>query len=322
MVQAREVDRQDRTRGTKRGPGRSRGLAPAPRVIIAFIAPALALYSVIFVYPVLSALGNSFFQWSGTARGAFSLFDNYETIFGLQPYAGQFFTALGNNGVFFVGTMILQNGTGLVLAFVLNRTLAGKRLFQTVISLPYLMSALVIGYAWSMILSPRFGVLNAVLGMLGIDGPAWLGEPSLIMPILILINSWQWCGVPMLIFGAALAGIPHEQIEAARTDGASAPRIAFGVQLPQLVPALSMITVLTLIGSFNLFDLVYAIGGTSGGIGGAADVLGTLFYRISFSNSPNAIGLSGALSMVQLVLILALTVVAQRLFAALSRRYE
>ncbi|MGM7678659.1 carbohydrate ABC transporter permease [Microbacterium sp. A94] len=306
-----------RTRKRGRGP-----LAPRPLTLLIFVAPALIFFLAMFGYPIVAALGNAFFAWSGTTRGDFLGLQNFAAIFTLQPYASQMFTALGNNLYFFVGTMILQNGVGLALAFLLNRTLAGKRFFQTVISVPYLMSALVVGYAWSMILSPHFGILNSLLGLIGIDGPVWLGDPDLIMPILIVINSWQWCGVPMLIFGAALSAIPHEQIEAARIDGASWWRTARSIQMPQLLPSFSIITVLTLIGSFNLFDLVYAIGGVSGGIGGAADVLGTLFFRISFSNDPNAIGLSGALSMVQLLLILAATVVTQRLFAGLARRYE
>lgn len=305
----------------RRTVNRRRGLrSPSPVTIAVFVAPALLFYAVLFLYPIGAALTNGFFSWAGTARGPFAGFDNFTVLFSLEPYSSQLSRALLNNLYFFVGTMIVQNGIGLILAFLLNRIRAGRRFFQTVFSVPYLMSALVIGYAWGMLLSPQFGVVNAVLGVFGVEPIAWLGTPALIMPLLILINSWQWCGVPMLIFGAGLAAIPDEQIEAARVDGASELRIARSIQFPHLIPALSIVTILTLIGSLNLFDLVYAIGGTSGGVGGAADVIGTLFYRISFSNSPNAMGLSGAFSLLQLVLTLLLTVGTQIVFRRLERR--
>ncbi len=305
------------SRGGRRGTRRS----PLPLVILAFIGPALLLYGVVFLYPVGAAMTNGFFDWAGTRRGDFVGFENFVTLMGLEPYASQFLRAVTNNIVFFVGTMIVQNGVGLILAFLLHGALRGKRFFQTIISVPYLMSALVIGYAWSMLLSPSFGSINAILGFFGVEPIAWLGTPSLIMPLLILINAWQWIGVTMLIFGAGLAAIPHEQIEAARVDGASSFRIARSIQLPQLMPSVTIVTILTLIGCFNLFDLVFAVGGSSGGVGGAADVMGTLFYRLSFSNSPNAFGLSGAFSLVQLILIVGVTVGAQVGLRRLQRRY-
>jgi raffinose/stachyose/melibiose transport system permease protein len=305
-----------------RGGRSSTQRSPHPFVILSFLAPALALYGVIFLWPVALAMTNGFFSWAGTARQSFVGFDNFVTLVGLEPYASEFSRALLNNLVFFVGTMLVQNGVGLILAFLLVGSIRGKRFFQTVISVPYLMSALVIGYAWSMMLSPRFGSLNALLELFGIEPIAWLGTPGLVMPILILINAWQWIGVTMLIFGAGLAGIPAEPLEAARLDGASSLRIAWSIQLPQLVPSVAIVTILTLIGCFNVFDLVFAIGGSSGGVGGGADVMGTLFYRLSFSNSPNAYGLSGAFSLIQLILILVVTVGAQRIFRRIERRFS
>ncbi|MGC4152844.1 MAG: sugar ABC transporter permease [Propionicimonas sp.] len=304
------------------GGRRSTRRSPRAVVVAAFLGPALLLYGLIFLYPVAAAMTNGFFDWTGTARREFVGLANFATLMGLEPYASQFFRAVTNNLVFFIGTMVVQNGVGLVLAFLLNNNLRGKRFFQTVISVPYLMSALVIGYAWSMLLSPRFGAVNALLGLFGVEPIAWLGTPALVMPLLILINAWQWIGVTMLIFGAGLVAIPAEQIEAARVDGASSFRVAWSIQLPQLISSVSIVTILTLIGCFNLFDLVFAIGGSAGGVGGAADVMGTLFYRLSFSNSPNAFGLSGAFSLVQLVLILVATIGAQRLFRRLERRYS
>lgn len=302
---------------------RRRGVISRPplRTILLFVGPALLLYIVIFLYPIITAFANSLFRWEGIARGPFVGIDNYRALFSIQPYANEFFSALSNNFIFFIGTMVAQNGAGLLLALAVNRSIQGRRLFQTIFAMPYLMSALVIGYAWGMILSPQFGALNALLRGIGLQGHAWLGDPSLMMPILIIINAWQWCGAPMLIFGAALAGISQEHIEAAQLDGARYWRVVRSIQLPQIIPAFSIVTILTAVGTFNLFDLVYAIGGSSGGPGGAGDVLGTLFYRISFGNDLNSIGLSGALSLVQFVIIMAVTIAIRQGLTAANRRY-
>ncbi len=296
--------------------------APSTWVVLAFVGPGLVFFGIFFLGPIAAAMTNGFFEWSGTVRGRFSWVENFVALFSLEPYASQVGRALWHNLVFFIGTMFLQNGVGLILAFLLHRIRAGRRLFQTILSLPYLMSALVIGYAWGMLLSPQFGFVNGVLRAFGLPAPAWLGTPELVMPLLIIINAWQWVGVPMLIFGAGLAAIPEEQLEAARTDGAGPLRIARSVQLPQLIPSLSIVTVLTVIGTLNQFDLIYAIGGTAGGVGGAADMIGTLFYRVSFSNAPNAYGLSGAFSFMQLVLTLAVTIGTQAVFRRLHERYS
>lgn len=300
---------------------RAAHLIPSRWTISAFVGPALLLYSLVFLVPIAIALSNSLFSWEGIARSGFVWFDNFARLFVLQPYAAQFGNALMNNLVFLVGAMVLQNGIGLLLAFALNRTLPGKRLFQTLISAPYLMSALVIGYAWAMILSAHFGALNAILDIFGIAPVAWLGTPSLAMPILIVVNAWQWAGVAMLIFGAGLATIDHQIVEAARIDGASTVRIGWSIELPLLMPSISVVTLLTVIGAINVFDLVYAFGGSSGGIGGAADVIGTLFYRVSFGNDLNANGLSGALSVLQLALTLLLAILTQRSLSRIQRRF-
>ncbi|MGP5268560.1 carbohydrate ABC transporter permease [Brachybacterium alimentarium] len=293
-------------------------------MILAFFAPGLALYAVVLLYPIASALSYSFFQWNGVARAGFSGLANYKAVLTLSPYGQQFQHAALNNAAFFVGTLILQGAGGLLLALALTRMRRLRRLAQTVIAMPYLMSSLVIGYVWAMILSPQWGPVNAVLRAAGLDQLAlpWLGEPKLLMPITVLINTWQWVGAGMLIFGAALAGVPEEQIEAAQIDGAGFWRRFFSVQLPQILTSVDVYVVLIFIGAMNVFDLVYAVGGgSSGGPGGAIDVLQTLFYRIAFSGGQNALGLSGALSMLILILTLTFTVAIRAVFASLRRRY-
>ncbi len=283
-------------------------------MLAAFLLPALVLYSVFVVYPLFSALQYSLFDWAGTARRGFVGLDNFVALFTTFPLDEQLVSAFGHNVVFFVGTMLIQNTLGLTFAVLLYRKRITRRVFQTLYTLPYLVSPLVVGYLWVLMLRPQFGVLNAAFDAVGLESfsQPWLGDPDTALPVVILINAWQWVGFPMLLFGAALASIPEEYDAAARVDGAGPWRAFRHVTLPLLTPALGTVTVLTFIGSFNLFALAYAVGGSKGDPAGAIDVLGLVFYRTAFEGGVNAIGLSSALAVLMFVFIFGIALVANR----------
>lgn len=291
-----------------------RASAPPPWVLVVFVAPALVLYTVFIVYPLFSALQYSFFDWKGTARGEFAGWSNFTDLFTTYPLDEQLLRAFLHNGVFFVGTMAVQNTLGLLFAVLLHRRRFGKRLFQTLYTLPYMVSPIVVGYLWVLMLRPEFGALNALLDTVGLDALArpWLGDPNTSLATVILINAWQWLGFPMLLFGAALAAIPDEYDDAARVDGATGWRAFRHITLPLLTPALGTVAVLTFIGNFNVFGLVYAIGGSQGGPAGSTDVLGLLFYRTAFQGGLNAVGLSSALAVLMFIFIFGTAVAANR----------
>ncbi|MGH1565194.1 carbohydrate ABC transporter permease [Mumia sp. DW29H23] len=282
--------------------------------ILVFCTPAFALYTVFVVAPLVTAFVYGLFTWNGTQPSGFVGVDNYREILTRYPVNEQIATALWHNVVFFLGTMLIQNTIGLGLALLLFRNPWGKRLFQTLFSMPFLISPLIVGYLWSLLLSPTFGPINAILEGVGLESWArpWLGEPGTALPVLVLVNAWQWVGGPVLIFGAALGGIPRELEEAASLDGASAARTFWSVRLPLLMPAVGVITVLTFIGCFNIFDLPYALGGSGGGPAGSMDVLGLLFYRTAFEGGTNAIGESSALAVLIFVLIFGIAIGLER----------
>lgn len=306
-----------------RGHGQRRLGTPSVALRVVFFLPALLLYGGVYLYPIVSSMTYSFYSWVGITRGDFVGLDNYRRVLSLQPYADQLAAAVLHNLWFFVGTMVLQGGLGLLLALALYRQVRLRRFFQTVYSMPYLMSSLVVGYVWTLLLAPQWGAVNAALTAVGLSDwtRPWLGDPQAIMWVLIVVNCWQWVGAGMLIFGAALGGVPDEQIEAARVDGAGYWQVVRSIQLPQLVPAFHVYTILMFIGAFNVFELVYAVGGSAGGPAGAADMLGTLFYRISFGKSLNALGLSGAMSVLMLGMVLGATGVLTIGFERLRRKY-
>jgi raffinose/stachyose/melibiose transport system permease protein len=288
--------------------------APPFPILAAFLAPALVLYSVFVVYPLFSALQYSLFDWTGTVRRGFVGLDNFVALFTTFPLDEKLTRAFGHNVVFFLGTMLIQNTLGLAFAVLLYKRRMTKRVFQTLFTLPYLVSPLVVGYLWVLMLRPQLGVLNAMFDAVGLESMSqpWLGDPDTALPVVILINAWQWVGFPMLLFGAALASIPEEYEAAARVDGASAWQVFSRITFPLLTPALGTVTVLTFIGSFNLFALAYAVGGSQGDPAGSIDVLGLVFYRTAFEGGVNAIGLSSALAVLMFVFIFGVALVANR----------
>lgn len=282
------------------------------RTAAAFLAPAFVLYTLFMIYPLVSALQYSMFEWRGTAQGDFIGLGNFVELATRVPLNANVVRAFGHNAAFFAGTMLVQNTLGLLFAVLLLRRRAGKRFLQTAFTLPFLLSPLVVGYLWSLILNPTFGPVNAVLRGVGLEQFAlpWLGNPTTALPVVILVNAWQWIGFPMMLFGAGLVGIPEEYEQAARVDGANAWQSFRKVTLPLLTPVIGTVSVLTFIGNFNIFGLVYAMGGSRGRPAGSTDVLGLLFYRTAFEGGVDAIGVASALAVVMFVFIFGVSLLA------------
>lgn len=284
-----------------------------------FVLPAFLLYTIFTVYPLLSALADSFWRWEGTARAGFAGAGNFRGLFTTFPLNQQLWPAFWHTMAFFAGTMVVQNTFGLLIAVLLVELPVARRFLRTVYTVPYLIGGLVVGYLWSLLLSPTFGPLNAALHGIGLDSLArpWLGDPATALPVVILVNAWQYLGFPVLLFGAALAGLPVEYAEAARVDGANTGQRFFRVTLPQLLPSIGVVSILTFIGSMNTFELVYSLEGAQGnqptGPGGATDVLGLIFYRIAFQEGgANAIGQSSALAVLLFLFTFGIAVLANR----------
>ncbi|WP_285705426.1 sugar ABC transporter permease [Microtetraspora sp. NBRC 16547] len=320
MVQAGELSA-PRRRAARTGAGRR--YVPRWRVLAVFLLPALLLYSVFMIYPLVSALDYSFFKWRGIRQMGFAGLDNYRDLLSIYPYDQQLWRAFAHNALFFVGTMVIQNTVGLLFALLLFQYGRGRRFLQAAFTTPYLVDPLVVGYLWSLLLNPTFGPVNALLEAVGLDSWAlpWLGDTRTALPIVILVNAWQWVGFPMLLFSAALAGIPAEYHEAARVDGASAWQAFRRVTLPLLTPAIGVVSVLTFIGNFNAFGLVYAMAGSTGSPAGSTDVLGLLFYRVAFvEGGVEAIGRSSALAVLMFVFIFGVSLLATSYFRRRERR--
>ncbi len=287
---------------THKGVGQA---APPWPTLVAFLLPAFLLYTIFMVWPLFQSLIFSGFEFRGLSRGDFVGLANFRELFTRFPLNEQLPRAFLHNISFFIGTMVIQNTLGLLFALLLHRSRFGKRFFQTVYTVPYLISPLVVGYLWALMLNPLFGPVNQILKAIGLDSLArpWLGDPSTAFPAIILVNAWMWVGFPMLLFAAGLTNIGEDLREAAKIDGASAWQVFRRIELPLLTPVIGIVTVLTFIGNFNAFGIVWALGGVNGGPAGSTDVLGLVFYRTAFRGGVDAFGLASALAVLMFVFI-------------------
>ncbi len=255
-----------------------------PRLHIAvFLAPAVIVYTAVMIVPLAETLRLSFFA-GGTNHPAFAGLANFRLLFFDDRWAPQFWNALRDNVYFFVIQMI-QNPIGLALAALLALPrLRGGAFYRTAIFVPTLLSFVIVGFGWKLILSPLWGVAPALLKLAGLGTlfAPFLGRASSALTTLACISVWQYVGVPMMLCYAALISIPEEIIDAAEVDGIVGIEQFFRVKLPLIWPTIGMISILTFVGNFNAFDLVYVTQGALAGPNYSTDIFGTFLYRTFF----------------------------------------
>ena len=253
-----------------------------PFHIVVFLAPALFIYTLFMIYPLADSLRLSFISGD---TGAFAGLQNYITLFTNALWSERFWGALRNNAIFFVIHMLVQNPIGLMLAALLTRrTLRWTKTYRTLLFMPTMLSVVIIGFIWQLILSPLWGVAEGFMTWLGIEAlfAPWLGLENSALITLALISVWQFIGIPMMLFYAALLGIPEELIEAATVDGASTWTVFWQIKFPLILPTVGIVGILTFVGNFNAFDLIYSVKGASAGPNFSTDIMGTLFFRTFF----------------------------------------
>ena len=256
-----------------------------PLHIVVFLAPAVVIYTVFMIYPLLDSIRLSFYSLDETGLPYFDGFKNYFTLFNDPNWSGAFWNAFWNNIILFAIHMLVQNPIGLLLAACLSLpVLKGRHIYRTAIFLPTMLSVVIIGFIWQLILSPLWGVAETLMdfvGLAGFFGP-WLGEKGTALVTVSLISVWQFVGIPMMLIYAALLSIPEDLTEAATIDGARHWQVFWRIKLPLILPTLGIVSILTFVANFNAFDLIYAIKGGRAGPDFATDIMGTFFYRTFF----------------------------------------
>ena len=255
-----------------------------PVHILVFLAPAVLLYTLFMVFPLINSLRLSFYEIGPQNQQTFAGLQNYVKLFTNDNFAPYFWRALRNNFVFFAIHMLVQNSIALLLAALLSEGGSVRNFFRTVIFLPTVLSVVIIGFIWQLILNPLWGVAESMLEAVGLGswfGP-WLGKPESALITVSLISVWQFVGIPMILFYAALIGIPDELMEAARVDGATSWDTFWHIKFPLILPTVGIVAILTFVGNFNAFDLIYTMKGANAGPEFSTDIMGTLFYRVFY----------------------------------------
>jgi raffinose/stachyose/melibiose transport system permease protein len=256
-----------------------------PSHVIVFLAPATIIYTLFMIYPLVDSLRLSLFATNDQGIEVFAGLQNFVTLLSNELWAPRFWGAFKNNLVFFAIHMLVQNPIGLLLAALLsNHRLRGKAFYRTILFMPTILSFVIVGFIWQLMLSPLWGIARDILEFvrLGDLFQPWLGLESSALITLSFISVWQFVGIPMMLIYAALIAIPDELIEAAFVDGATAWNVFWRIKFPLILPTLGIVAILTFVGNFNAFDLVYTTQGVLAGPNFSTDLLGTLFYRTFF----------------------------------------
>jgi multiple sugar transport system permease protein len=274
----------------------------------AFVAPNLAAIAVFMLFPLGFSLYMSFQKWDLFTPAKFVGLANFRHLFTDDPL---FATALRNTAVYTIGTLVPAVLISLVVAALLNRKLKGISVFRAVVFVPLAVSSVVTAVMWQYMFNTDDGLLNTMLGRVGIGPVPWLLDPGWAMVSLCMVSVWKSVPFATVVLLAAMQGVPHTLYEAARIDGASATRQFISITVPLIRGALSFVVVITIINAFQAFDQVYVLTGGHGGHETGTYVLGIMLFQHAFTFLD--FGYASALAWVMFAILLGLTLLQLRL---------
>ncbi|MBV9721672.1 MAG: sugar ABC transporter permease [Mycobacterium sp.] len=272
-----------------------------------FVTPNLAAVAVFMLFPLGFSLYMSLQNWDLFRPARFVGLANYRSLFTGDPL---FIIALRNTVVYTVGTVVPTVLVSLAVAGVLNRQVKGIGIFRTIIFLPLAVSSVVMAVVWQFVFNTNNGLLNIMLGWIGIGPIPWLVDPKWAMSALCMVSVWRSVPFATVILLAAMQGVPDNLYEAARLDGAGELRQFVSITVPLIRGAVSFVVVISIIHAFQAFDLVYVLTGRNGGPETATYVLGIMLFQHAFTFLE--FGYAAALAWVMFAILLALTVMQLR----------
>jgi multiple sugar transport system permease protein len=271
-----------------------------------FISPWLIGFIVFFVGPIIASFVLSFTSWNIVGAPEWVGLDNYRTIFTADA---RFIKSVQVTVTYAAFYLPLEVVCGIGLAVLMNRKLRGIGIFRTLYYMPYVVPQVAAALVWVWMLNARYGVVNTVLGWVGISGPNWLGSPAYVLTSMVIIALWG-VGGSAIIYLAGLQNIPEVFYEAATVDGANAVQKFFRITLPLLSPTIFFQVVLGLIGVFQTFTPAYIAAGANGG-----PLQSGLFYMLYLYNRGFVtlrMGYASALAWILTAFILVVTIIVMR----------
>ncbi|MGU3411157.1 carbohydrate ABC transporter permease [Microbacterium sp. M1A1_1b] len=279
------------------------------RVEIALLAgPATIMFVGFVILPVVLAAYYGFYKWQGYGTPTdFVGLDNYKIIFTDPDFRG----VLAHNAFIVIGSLLVQGPIAIILALLLNQRIKGRGLIRVLIFVPYVISEVIVGTGWSLMLSTS-GAVNDLLQAVGLGAfrSDWLSNPDIAIWTLLAIISWKYIGFAVILFLAGLQSIPEELFEAAQLDGAGYWQIQRRITLPLLGPTIRIWAFLSIIGSLQLFDLVYIIWGQY--IASTAGTSTMATYMVANGRNSGNYGYGNAVAVVIFLISLVIALVYQR----------
>ncbi|WP_412097989.1 carbohydrate ABC transporter permease [Halobacillus litoralis] len=292
-----------RSRSQSRSVSKSHNNWKKNLTILAFIAPAFIVYAVYVLYPIYSTFNYSLYEWDGMSEMTFVGLQNYVQLFN----DAVFWTALTNNTWVVLTSVFVQIPLGLIMALMLFAPIRGIRLMNSVYFFPFLMSTVAIGLLWVLMYDPINGVVNQFINVFGFENVAWLSEGNTAIFAVLLVIVWQFAPFYMILFKAAIVGVPEELYEAAEIDGANTITKFVHITLPMLMPTIVSSSILAIVGSLKAFDIFYIM--TGGGPNHNTEIMGTYMFKQAFVNFN--MGYASAIAFLMFFIALIVTIIIQ-----------
>ena len=292
---------------TDRPTGRARRRALHWLTAAGFQLPALVLFMGLVLLPMLFALYAAFFRWGGFGMPSDYIGgENFTRLFQDDVFLGDLWRCL----VLVVLSLAIQLPFALAMAVLLNQRMRGRAVYRMLFFAPYVLSEAITGILFGMIFAPDDGFADQVLGKVGLEGLGgeWFADPSTVMATVFLVMTWKYFGFHMMLYLAGLLAVPRELTEAALIDGASAWQRFRNVTLPLLAPTLRISVFLAVIGSIQLFDLVWVT--TAGGPDHHSETMAVTMFQYGFKRYQ--VGYASAISVVMFGISLVFALAYQR----------
>lgn len=277
-------------------------------IITLYVLPALLLILILIYIPIILTGYYGLMDWDGIGAKTFIGLDNY-----IQLMKDKMFWTSTYHSVLLAVFSAISLIAYLVISLILASKIKGAGLLRKIYLIPMLLSSVAIAQLWLKIFDPTNGMLNKLLEMFGVvNTPIWLADPNLVLYSIFIPIVWQYAGFYIIIYYAALKGVPDEIIEAAKIDGATPFQIAYKIKLPLIAPVIKVTIVLAIVGSLKYFDLIYVM--TGGGPNGGSEVMASYMYKEAFKTYN--FGYGSAIGFALLVICLVMTWVIQKLTAS------
>lgn len=285
------------------------------KIIFIFVFPAFVFFACIIIIPIMYSGYLSTMEWNGFTDKVFIGLTNYGNMFDEFGFE----KGVLNSGILAILSIFIQVPLALILALFISKGIKGEGFFRTVYFIPVIISTTVIGQLWLKIYQPKYGVLNYILELIGLENlqQPWLASTETALAATFFVIVWQYIGYHMLLLYSAIKSIPKSLVEAARVDGATNTQIAMHITIPLIKPMIKVCATFALIGSLKTFDLIYVL--TKGGPVHSTEVPTTIMYRVLLIE--NNYGMGSAMAIFIIIECLIFTIFIQRAFKAESVTY-